>query len=79
MTDDQLNRLWLRGVSVEAIARECRKSHSSIRARIKRLRAKDPEAWPRREAVIHPKGSGKPKYQRKRAGPTTLPPLDSLR
>lgn len=79
MTDDQLHHLWHRGISVEQIAKQACLSRSSIRSRIKRLRAKDPTAWPTRDATIHPKGSGRPKYQKKRAPRLTLAPLESLK
>lgn len=79
MTDDELHTLWLRGVSVEAIARQALRSSTSVRSRIKRLRAKEgQERWPIRMDTQHAKGSGEGRYQKKRAGTTTLPPLPSL-
>lgn len=78
MTDDELHALWLAGHPVEAIAQHASRSRAAIRGRIKRLRAKDPEAWPIRTETQHAKGSGAGRYQKKRVGASTLPPLPSL-
>lgn len=81
VTDDQLHAMWLRGASVAAIARQALRSTTSVRSRLKRLRAKEgEERWPVRQEPrpLPGHGVGRKGYQRKRAGPTTLPPLPSL-
>lgn len=76
MDDDRLNVLWLKGVSIGAIAAEARATRYTIAGRLRRLRAKDPAAWPVRPSPLHPNGGAG--HRQRRAPQTTLPPLPSL-
>ena len=84
MTNEQLQRRWIAGESLDTIADDDgRSTRGSIASRIRRLRAKEGvERWPHREYPIHPRAADAPpdppKVPRFRSGGSTLPPLPSL-
>lgn len=78
MTEDELHRRWMAGASYDDLAAATGATRGAMARVIRRLRTKQgAERWPMRESPIKPRPD-KPEKP-KRAGASTLPPLDSLR